>query len=509
MPESDRGENGSGSILDTVQLQPRLRSKALRGGGFTLLSQSLGFGIQSVGAILLARLLKPSDFGLVAMVSAFLFLIQNFGLNGFVEAIVQQEEISQAQLSKLFWINALIMLGLTLAFMGSTPLIAWFYKEPQLVSIGLVMSVAVFIGGFRTCHYALLVRRMDFHLTALSLLLAAFFSTIIAVGMALRGLGVWALVIKQVSEPLLVAGFFWLFCPWRPAAPRKGVDIRPLLAFGVRTYGSFLIDSLRKSLSGVGIGRFFGKTSLGYYERADQLSAIFPQMTSQIAGVGIATLSRLRGDPERYLSYLAKAFAVLAVFAFPFGFLMSLFGKDVVLALLGPQWSKAGDLLMILGPAIGFMVVYDVNMWIHISLGRPDRLFRWGVIMVLCFTICLFGGGLFGLAGVAAGLAALYHLAFLPALVYAGGPMQIKASFFARTIWKFWLAAVVTATALGILLHLLGPTAQWARQIGPWARVLVGGTLYGILYLVLGHFLFGEMRPIAFVRSILREMTHR
>lgn len=509
MSKSSQKRARSESILDTAHLHRSLKIKALRGGGFTILSQGLSFGIQTLGAIVLARLLRPADFGLIAMVAAFLFLIQNFGLNGFVEAVVQQNEISHDQLSKLFWTNSLIMLAFTAAFMGLSPLMAWFYHEPQLVIIGLVMSLAILFGGFRTCHYAVLVRNMDFHLTSLMFLLATILSTVIAVAAAIKGLGVWALVIRQLAEPLVIAGLAWLFCPWRPGIPSKNTDIRPLLVFGVRTYGSFLIDYLRKSASGISIGKIFGKTSLGQYERADQLGTVFPQMTSQIAGVGIATLSRLRGEPQRYLDYLAKALSVLAVFSFPFGVLVTLFGKDVVLLLLGPQWNKAGDLVTALGPAIGIMVIYDVNMWIHISLGRPDRLLRWGIIIIVFFLIFLLGGSLFGLLGVAVGQTLLYHIFFLPALVFAGRPLQIRASYFLSVLWRYWLAAFAAGLLIGVLVHALGPTASTFHHLAPILRISAGSFTYLSIYGLLGHFLFRHLRPLSFAVSVLKGMWRR
>jgi len=232
-------------------------------------------------------------------------------------------------------------------------------------------------------------------------------------------------------------------------------------------------------------------------------------MTSQIAGVGIAALSRLRDEPRRYLEYLAKALSILAVFSLPFGYLTALFGKDVVVLLLGAPWSKAGELVEALGPAVGFMVIYDVNIWIHISLGRPDRLLKWGAMAIFFFLIFILGGSLFGVVGVAVGQTVLYHLLFLPALIFAGRPMRIRASFYLSAVWKYWLAALASAVLLWLLLHAFKPTAVFAYQLASIARISGGCILYIIIYLVLGRFLFKEMRPLAFSASILKEMWHR
>ena len=143
-------------------LHADLRGRSVRGGMLTLTSQAAQFLLQSVSTIVLARLLQPSDFGLVAMVTAITGLGQSFADLGLSEATIQRPDITQDQVSTLFWINVAIGFALTLISAALAPFLVWFYREPRLLDITLVVSLTFLIGGLRVQHDALLRRQMRF-----------------------------------------------------------------------------------------------------------------------------------------------------------------------------------------------------------------------------------------------------------------------------------------------------------------------------------------------------------
>jgi len=507
MPAKIQGQAKYEALLDTKHLQAGLKKRAIRGAGFTISAQTLNYGIQTIGTIILARLLTPEDFGMVAMVSAFSMLLQNFGGNGFTEAIVQREDLTHHQMSKLFWTNLCIMLGLSLAFMAMSPLLVWFYKEPQLKRISVAMSLSIFFGGLTTCHFALLSRNMKFHLTSMAQVSSGVLSTVLAVITATQGIGYWALVLRRITTPLLTATFVWIFCHWRPSIPTKSADIKPILRFGVRTYGNFLMDYFRKNSDKVIIGKFFGRTPLGHYDRATNLSSLLPnQLTAALSGVGVATLSRLRGDPRKYLDYYAKSLSIQAFFAFPGSVLFTLLGKDIILLLLGGQWTKAGDIFVALGPAIGLVVIYDTNIWLHLSLGRPDRLLRWSISVLFLSVLSFFIGTIFGPIGVAIAYSTLFYVLLLPALYYAGRPLKIKASYFLSILWKYWFSAFSAGAICWTFLHILKPTSLALTGLAPLAKTICGASLYLIIYSCFIIILFKGPKPFSLVFSTIKEI---
>jgi len=495
------------ALLDTKHLQSDLKRRAIRGAGFTTSASTVNFGIQTIGTIVLARLLSPEDFGLVAMVSAFSLLIQNFGINGFTEAVVQREEITHDQMSKLFWTNLIIMLTLTLTFMAMSPFIVWFYKEPQLKRIAIAMSFSILSGGLATCHQALLVRGMKFYVISIGSISAAFISTAIAIFTAIKGLGYWAIVLRQITYPLLTATSRWVFCHWRPSIPAGNTDIKPILKFGIHTYGNFLMDYLRKNSDKMIVGRFFGRSSLGHYDRATNLSSLLPnQLTSALSQVAVSTLSRLRGDPNRYLDYYAKSLSIQAFLAFPGSVLLTLIGKDLILLLLGAQWDKAGDIFVALGPAIGLVVIYDTNIWLHLSLGRPDRLLKWGIAVLLVALIAFFTGKFFGPMGVAIAYSTLFYVLLLPALYYAGRPLKIRLSFFLSILWKYWFSAFAAGAFFWMFLYIIKPTSLVFMGLTPFVRVTCSAFLYSLVYFLFIIILFKGPKPLTLLISTLKEV---
>jgi PST family polysaccharide transporter len=497
-------------ILGTGHLREGLKKRALVGAGFTVFAQTANFGIQTVGTIILARILSPEDFGLVSMVATFSLLVQNFGINGFTEAVMQREDLTGDQMKKLFWVNVLIMVGLTVLFIALSPAIAWFFGEAQLKSIAMGMALSIIFSGLGTCHLALLNRNMEFKLAAVIQVLAALISTGLGIGMALGGFGLWSLVMRNVSLPLAMTVLAWLLCRWKPGIPAKGTSIGPILTFGYRTYGSFLLTYVRNNLDKILVGKAFGKAPLGHYDRAFQLSSVMPsQLTIALTRVGIATLSRLAGDPPKYRSYFSKALSVLAFIGFPGSVLFTLLGKDLITLLLGDRWSIAGTVFAALGPGIGAFVIYNTNVWLHISLGRVDRLLKWGFIMLGSSVLFYSLGLLFGPVGVAIAYSVMFYILLIPALWYAGKPAGIKASFYVGILWKYWTAALVSGLLFWLLFTRLMPAAVVSAEGATWVRIGLTSIIYPVFYVALIAVLFRGLKPVISFFSLIKEMVSR
>ena len=156
MPSSLAAQEQQLDTLSTAHLQTDLKGRSVRGGLFTLASQGAQFVIQSVSTVVLARLLTPADFGLVAMVTAITGLAVAFADLGLSEATIQRQEINYDQVSTLFWINVAIGLTLTLATAALAPVLVWFYREPRLKDVTLVLSLTFLIGGLKcsTTHFS-------------------------------------------------------------------------------------------------------------------------------------------------------------------------------------------------------------------------------------------------------------------------------------------------------------------------------------------------------------------
>src|ERR1700761_2116435 len=196
--------------FSTEHLHADLKGRSVRGGMLTLTSQGVQFLMQTASTIILARLLTPADFGLVAMVTAITSLGQAFADLGLSEATIQRPEISHEQVSTLFWINVAIGFGLTALTSAFAPVLAWFYREPRLIHITLLVSLTFLIGGLRVQHDALLRRQMRFSAIAVRDIAAYLLAVPIAVFLAWRGFSYWAIIALPLTLNFVQMLLSWL-----------------------------------------------------------------------------------------------------------------------------------------------------------------------------------------------------------------------------------------------------------------------------------------------------------
>jgi len=492
----------------TDHLKTALRESAVRGAGATVFSQVLTYGIQMISTIVLARLLTPDDFGLVAMVIYIFMLFKMYRNLGLIDATIQKEKINHRQISTLFWINLVFSIVIALVFMALGPLIAWFYNEPKLKSIASVISVVFVFGALSTQHEGLLKRNMQFYRITATLIIATTTSAITAIALAWKGWGYWALVAKHVTFELATAVGVWISCRWRPGFPAFGTGVGPMLRFGANSLGSLTANYFSQNLDKVLIGWRSGTESLGYYDKAYQLfMAPTQQLAYPLTHVSIATLSRLCRDPERYRSYYLKALSMLAFIGLPMSALLALIGNDLILLLLGPQWKKAGVIFSIFSIGIGTQILYGTHGWLHISLGRTDRWFRWGIvgsmITVTSFLIAL----PFGPLAVAVAYIVSLHVLTGPCLWYAGQPISLKLHSVLSVIWKYYLSALGAGLLCWFILYSFDLTSGAFASLGISVRLVLSSVLCIFVYLLLIIGLYRNTKPISQFISIVREMV--
>jgi PST family polysaccharide transporter len=359
-----------------------LRRLAVRGAGFTVLGQSLGFVIQMVATVVLARLITPADFGLVIMVTTFSLLLVNFGLNGFTEVVLQREKMDARIASNLFWIAAGSGLLLTLAFAGAAPLVARFYGDARLIGVTRALSATILLTSLSVVHLALLRRAMRFAAVSTNDMAARAVAVAASILLAILGWGYWALVAAAIALPLATCAGAWLTCRWVPRAPARDPETLPMIRFALNVYGRFTANYLTWNMGSFLLGWRFGAAPLGFYKRAYDLFILpLNQLSSPLTNVAVSALSRLAHDPVQYRRYFLSALSTLAFIGMGIGAGLTLAGRDLILFLLGPGWEEAGPHLSRSSVrASASCCCYYTHGWIHLSIGRADRGFWWGLV---------------------------------------------------------------------------------------------------------------------------------
>lgn len=487
-----------------------LRSLAVRGAGMNIFSGATGIAIQMVATVVLARLLVPRDFGLVAMVVTFSLLLTNATPNGFIDSILQRQDIDRALANNLFWIN--MGLGVLLAgvFAAVAPLLARFYHEPEVAGITVALSVTILFSQAPCIHASLLRRAMRFPALAKNDLVARAVSVIVSIAFGIAGWGYWALVMGQCALYLSTLIGILLLCPWLPGMPQRRTGTRQTLIFAVHISTRYSVNYFVRNFDNVLVGWRFGANPLGYYKKAYDLFAMpMSQIVSANANVAVSALSRVRDDRPQFLRYLLGATGMLAFLGMGLAGDFTLIGKDIIRLLLGPNWGTAGLIFTFFAPAIGIMMVNGVHGWIHVSLGHADRWLRWGIFEWVV-TIALFVAGLpWGPQGVAVAWCVSFWVLTLPAIWYAGRPIGLGVGPVVAVIWRYIAAALAAAAVSYIVLERLPGLDHLAGARGAALRIAFVTLEFGVLYFAGVLVLHGGAAPLRTAASLLKDLRGR
>ncbi len=430
------------SWLDDPSTAGSLRTSSARGALSTVAAQAWRFVLQLGSTVVLARLLAPSQFGLIGMVLALTALADTLKDLGLGSAVVQRRGLRQDQVSALFWVNCGIGLLLTGVVAASAPLVAAFYGEPALVGLTVAVASTYALSGLGTQHGALLLRALRFRAVAVRDVVAQTVAVAAAVTAALLGAGVWSLVLLPVVGAAVRTAVVWSACSWRPSAPRLRVaGLSELLAFGSRLSAFSLLNWLARNADNVLVGRVAGAAALGAYGRAYALLlAPLQQVTQPLSQVFVPTLSRLQDQPARYRRAYLDGLAVVALVALPGVVVLAVAADRIVPLLLGPGWARTADLFQLLAGAGVAHAVTSTCGWLYLSSGQTRRMLRWA-LWTRPLTVVAFVAGLYwGPEGVAVAYSAV-------AWVLAGPSMANAAQGTPLGPWS-WVRAVVRPAVL-------------------------------------------------------------
>lgn len=488
----------------TDHLKANLGGRTARGGAITMTSHVLKFVITLVATIFMARLLTPADYGLIGMVIVFTNYMTMFKDMGLSLATVQRPEISFDQISTLFWINVLLSVGITLLACAIAPGIAFFYGEPRLIPITIVIATGFILGGLSVQHEALLKRQMRFGALAAISIVSLIVGYVCGITMAWRGAGYWAIVGSQLSLIATSTLGTWIVTGWIPGRPKKGTGVRPMLAFGRNITGYATINVLAKNLDALLLGRYWGPHNLGLYQKAQLLIYIPTDQTNEpFNSVAIPVLSRLTDTPERYREAFLRILETVSLLTMPAVAILIVTSDWVVHILLGPQWTATGRILVIIGIAGLFQPIINATGWLFVTQGRTHQMFQWALIYAPLSVISVLCGLKWGPLGVAisytvARLCLIDHLLYW----FAGRSGPVRTIDFYRI-----MLPIAGASGLG------GVAALLFRQLTGIHNPILGCFVCaGIVLLVTVSALYAiptGRRALRDIRSVLTLVTRR
>lgn len=429
-----------------------LGSQAARGASVIFAGQVGRIALQVVSVSVLARLLSPVDYGLIAIVLVIVGFGEIFRDFGLSTAAVQAKHLDPGQRDSLFWLNMAIGLLLGVLAYLVAPLVASIFGNNELESITQLLSITFLINGLGAQYRADLNRRMRFRALVATDLCAQFLSLVIAVWLAVSGFGYWSLVAQQLSLATLILISMVGIGRWLPGRPRRGTNVGELVRFGRNLVGTQLVGYMNSNVDTVVIALRLGPTSLGIYSRGFQLlMRPLNQLRAPSATVALPVLSRIGEDYARSGRYLvtgqlALGYTIIPGLAFAAGASVPL-----VEVFLGPKWSAVAALFSVLAIAGAFETLAYVGSWVYLSRNLTGKLFYYSLASLLIKVICVVVGSFWGLTGVAAGYAIAPAIAWPISLWWLSRLTTLPA----RELWFGANRVILCGATAGVLSYLV------------------------------------------------------
>jgi PST family polysaccharide transporter len=434
-------------------------------------------GLGLILGIILARLLSPHEFGLIAMVlvfSGFAALITEFG---FVSTLVQKRDIRDDHLDSVFWVNVGLGLALALAFVVFAPLIGEFYGQPGLTAPARAMAAAFLLWTVSTVQRALLSRDLDFKRLAIAEIGGMGLGGVAAVLAALAGMGVWSLVIQQLLQPALSSLALWMLCPWRPRLRFRWAALRDLMGFGLNVLGYRSLSHWSHNFDSLLVGRFLGSSALGIYDLAYRIMQ-FPvwNVSRSLHRVMFSSFSRIQDQRDRIRELFLRAVSVVAFLVFPMMLGTMATAPYLVDTLFGSDWLPMAPVLQIFCIASILDSVAGLTSMLFLSQGRADLQLRLGVFLKFNTFAGIVIGLNWGVTGVAAGYTVASIVNFYPAFHFSGSLVSMPFRRVVGTALPTLAGSSAMAVTVQFVSGLLPP--GWSSPLRLLVLVPLGVLIY-------------------------------
>ena len=347
-------------------------------------------GIRFVIQIVLARLLLPEQFGLIAMLTIFIVLAEAFINSGFGQAMIQKKNADYTDECSIFYFNVFISLIATGLLWLSAPWIAAFYKQPLLTPLTRVLSLNLIINAFAQIQRTILRKKIDFKSQLKASVSASLFCGVIGIVMAYKGFGVWALVGQQVSRALAETMLYWFVSDWRPALILSFSSLRSMFSFGSKLLFSGLLETVFNNIYLVVIGRLFSPAALGFYSRAKILrDAPVMNITSTLSSVTFPVFATIQDDRNRLKTGAQKSLTTLIMIITPCMLGLIVVARPLVLLLLTEKWLPCVPFLQLLCIPGILWPLHVINLNVLKVLGRSDLFLRLEVLKKILVVISI------------------------------------------------------------------------------------------------------------------------
>ena len=427
-----------------------LKNKTAKGVGWSFIDNISSSGISFLVSLVLARILSPEEYGIMAMLTIFIAISNSIVDSGFSNALIRKNDVVELDYNTTFYFNLVVSGVLYLVLYVCAPFISNFFSEPLLIPVTRVLGLVLIVNACSIIQRTILVKAVDFKTQTKISLISSMLSGVIGVGMAIYHCGVWSLVGQQLSRQVLNSLFLWIYGKWKPLWEFSYNSFKNLFGFGSKLLLSGLIDTIYKNIYYIVIGRFYTADQLGQYTRAEQFTSIFSSnLTSVIQRVSYPVLSTIQEDAIRLQEAYRKIIKATMLITFVCMLVLAALAKPLVLILIGEKWLFAVPYLQILCFAEMLYPLHAINLNILQVKGRSDLFLKLEVIKKIVAILPIVLGITLGIKFMLWGAVCTSVISFFLNSYYSGHlvnystmnqikdifPTFLIASFVAGTIW--------------------------------------------------------------------------
>jgi len=454
-------------------------------------SQGLSFGI----SIVLARLLAPEEFGVLAIMLVFVSISAVFVDSGFSVALIQKRDLDDIDCSSVFYLNigiSILLYGLLFFCAGP---IGEFYNDESIRFLLRILGIILVIRSFSLVQSALLNKRMLFQLSFKISWTALIISGAVGIVMAYCGCGVWALIVQQLLNAVVTGIMLWLLVKWRPQAIFNFERMKSLFRFGGKMFCSGLLDTIYNNIYSILIGRLFSLTTLSFYNRGSSIPAlVMGSINSTIGSVALPAFSQLQDEPAHIRKLAQRSLKTIMFLISPMLALLLIFATPLVRIILTDKWLPCVIFLQLNCLIFLFWPLHTMNLQIIIACGRGNILLALEMIKKIQLVLMILLTYRYGVTAMVWGLVATGPLSFVENAWF-------NRKLIAYSPWQQFLDIL----PIWIVTVIAGVFSFWVGEMfyNPWIQISIGGMVFAFVYLTAGG--IGKIFPI----DIMQLMKNR
>jgi len=478
--------------------EQNIKQKAKKGVYWSTFSNVANQGTQFVIGIILARLLSPEDYGVIALPTIFLAIAQCFIDSGFSSALVRKEQVTEDDLTTAFYFNVCVgVFFYSLLFLCS-PLIADFYNTPILSDILKVTALGLLFGPLQSVHFALFSRKLDFKTPSIISVSSKLTTGAVGILLAFLGFGIWALVFQGIAGSLLSLAIVWTRSDWRPKGRFSRESFNYLWGYGSKLLSSSILDTLYNNIVPVFVGKFFSPRDLGLLNRGTGYATMPHNQIGSIVGpLTFPVFSRIQSDKEQLDNYFRKLLRLIIFVQAPINLLLVALAKPLVIFFITDKWIDCVLIVQMVAVAAVIWPIQSLNMSLFNAVGRSDLVLKGNIgikVIGLCTLIpCLpFGIYFITSMGIFRGLLAVSWMAYFAGKV-------TKYGIFRQ--YKEILPVVTLAASMCGLVFLVTSFIET-----PFLQLVAGGVVGSFFYVGTAYILrFKELQDVLYLLKIKKQ----